>query len=223
VRPPHGALRSGARPRTLRDANRPLGRACLRSTRPDQARARAYRGPPVRCPFGGGVIGNTTGSGPVIEGSSPSPRAGRRDGIAVRSTTSRGLGYALLHAPYLVAQVACRSVTHAAPPSSSGLGRRPLTAVTWVQIPSGVRCLCNYHEGPGRHWPGLSCWHASRGVPGSPCEARIMGTAVHAAGRAHSDGASSGRTPPCRRSAVPSGGRLTRVPGSRCGCRFAGR
>ena len=26
-------------------------------------------------PFGGGVIGNTTGSGPVIEGSSPSPRA----------------------------------------------------------------------------------------------------------------------------------------------------
>src|SRR5581483_477504 len=25
--------------------------------------------------FGGGVIGNTTGSGPVIEGSSPSPRA----------------------------------------------------------------------------------------------------------------------------------------------------
>src|SRR5258705_5864979 len=26
-------------------------------------------------PFGGGVIGNTAGSGPVIEGSSPSPRA----------------------------------------------------------------------------------------------------------------------------------------------------
>ena len=26
--------------------------------------------------LGGGVIGNTTGSGPVIEGSSPSPRAG---------------------------------------------------------------------------------------------------------------------------------------------------
>lgn len=25
--------------------------------------------------FGGGVIGNTAGSGPVIEGSSPSPRA----------------------------------------------------------------------------------------------------------------------------------------------------
>src|SRR4029079_18729724 len=29
-------------------------------------------------PFGGGVIGNTTGSGPVIGGSSPPPRATRR-------------------------------------------------------------------------------------------------------------------------------------------------
>ena len=31
------------------------------------------------CPFGGGVIGNTTGSGPVIGGSSPPPRATPRD------------------------------------------------------------------------------------------------------------------------------------------------
>ena len=36
-------------------------------------------------PFGGGVIGNTTGSGPVIQGSSPCPRA---NGSIVRSTSS---------------------------------------------------------------------------------------------------------------------------------------
>jgi hypothetical protein len=58
--------------------------------------------------FGGGVIGNTPGSGPVIEGSSPSPRA--------RQTS------------------VCPTA-----PSSRGLGRRPLKAVAWVQIPSGLR------------------------------------------------------------------------------------
>ena len=34
----------------------------------------------TRPPFGGGVIGNTTGSGPVIGGSSPPPRAKTADG-----------------------------------------------------------------------------------------------------------------------------------------------
>ena len=71
---------------------------------------------PVRPPgtypclaFGGGVIGNTPGSGPVIGGSSPPPRAG--------GSLSR------LHMA----------------PSSSGLGRRPLKAVAPVQIRSGLR------------------------------------------------------------------------------------
>ena len=58
--------------------------------------------------LGGGVIGNTTGSGSVIEGSSPSPRA--------------RAGYA----PGLLA------------PSSSGLGRRPLKPVTPVRTRSGL-------------------------------------------------------------------------------------
>lgn len=61
--------------------------------------------------LGGGVIGNTTGSGPVIEGSSPSPRA--------------WVGYY----PALLA------------PSSSGLGRRPLKPVTPVRIRSGLPLL----------------------------------------------------------------------------------
>ena len=61
------------------------------------------------CAFGGGVIGNTAGSGPVIEGSSPSPRA--------RVGKSR---------PNLV-------------PSSRGRGRRPLKPETPVQIWSGLQ------------------------------------------------------------------------------------
>ena len=58
--------------------------------------------------FGGGVIGNTPGSGPDIEGSSPSPRAMR------------------IHSAHIMA------------PSSSGLGRRPLKAVAPVQVRSGL-------------------------------------------------------------------------------------
>src|SRR5438552_4620823 len=65
-------------------------------------------------PFGGGVIGNTAGSGPVIGGSSPPPRA-----LA---------------------------------PSSSGLGRRPLKAVTAVRIRSGL--LETQVERPGSHRVG---------------------------------------------------------------------
>ena len=61
-------------------------------------------------PFGGGVIGNTAGSGPVVEGSSPSPRASW-------------------------ARVNLTNASHPAG-SSRGLGRRPLKAVTGVQIPS---------------------------------------------------------------------------------------
>ena len=81
--------------------------------------------------LGGGVIGNTTGSGPVIEGSSPSPRA--------------KVGY---HPPEWA-------------PSSSGLGRRPLKPVTPVRIRSGlptpeaVSCTPGLvRRGPGRLEPG---------------------------------------------------------------------
>jgi hypothetical protein len=97
------------------------------------ADGRSTRGPPgrPRPPFGGGVIGNTTGSGPVIEGSSPSPRAGRT-AVTPRfdpEPTSVSLR---------PARPSCGRAS-VAPPSSSGLGRRPLKAVTAVQIRSGVR------------------------------------------------------------------------------------
>ena len=65
-------------------------------------------------PFGGGVIGNTTGSGPVIEGSSPSPRAP-----------------AALHT--------CHG-DHRSAPSSRGLGHHPLKVATRVRIPLGLLC-----------------------------------------------------------------------------------
>jgi hypothetical protein len=42
-------------------------------------------------PFGGGVIGNTAGSGPVVGGSSPPPRAG----ISEQSRRSQACGLAL--------------------------------------------------------------------------------------------------------------------------------
>src|SRR6185436_15232615 len=76
-------------------------------------------------PFGGGVIGNTAGSGPVIGGSSPPPRA-----LA---------------------------------PSSSGLGRRPLKAVTAVRIRSGL--LETQVERPGSHRDSRGdSWGDSGGV-----------------------------------------------------------
>ena len=64
-------------------------------------------------PFGGGVIGNTTGSGPVIEGSSPSPRA------PAASATCHG--------------------DHRSAPSSRGLGHHPLKVATRVRIPLGLQ------------------------------------------------------------------------------------
>ena len=64
-------------------------------------------------PFGGGVIGNTTGSGPVIEGSSPSPRAP-------------------------AASVTCHG-DHRSAPSSRGLGHHPLKVATRVRIPLGLQ------------------------------------------------------------------------------------
>ena len=45
----------------------------------------------VAAPFGGGVIGNTTGSGPVIGGSSPPPRAT----VALQSPRSAAWGFCL--------------------------------------------------------------------------------------------------------------------------------
>ena len=94
---------------------RTLGAAAApRTPRPDSASDAGETGPLVwSSPFGGGVIGNTTGSGPVFGGSSPPPRARRH------------------HAD-------------SPAPSSSGLGRRPLKAVTAVRICSGL------HREPGR-------------------------------------------------------------------------
>jgi len=63
--------------------------------------------------FGGGVIGNTTGSGPVIGGSSPPPRA---------CTPAQDL----------------RAIRGDQPPSSSGLGHHPLKVAARVRIPLGV-------------------------------------------------------------------------------------
>ena len=63
-------------------------------------------------PFGGGVIGNTTGSGPVIQGSSPCPRAIAVDG--------------LMSIAFEV-------------PSSSGPGHHPLKVEARVRIPLGLR------------------------------------------------------------------------------------
>ena len=64
-------------------------------------------------PFGGGVIGNTTGSGPVIQGSSPCPRA-------------------TLEIPVL------SGVSSFMVPSSSGLGHHPLKVEARVRIPLGL-------------------------------------------------------------------------------------
>ena len=64
-----------------------------------------------------GVIGNTTVSGTVILGSSPGRPA-------------TGLRFCVLM-----------------PRSSSGLGRRPLTAVTRVQIPYGVQVAAGGNAG----------------------------------------------------------------------------
>ena len=64
-------------------------------------------------PFGGGVIGNTTGSGPVIRGSSPCPGARERP---------------------LVGWAAADGTA----PSSSGLGHHPLKVAARVRIPLGL-------------------------------------------------------------------------------------
>ena len=45
----------------------------------------------IHRPFGGGVIGNTAGSGPVVEGSSPSPRA-KVVSLLPSAPSSSGLG-----------------------------------------------------------------------------------------------------------------------------------
>ncbi len=76
----------------------------------------------VAVPFGGGVTGNTTGSGPVIEGSIPSPRATASLACPTNNRGSEEWDTDLLT---LV-------------PSSSGLGYRPLKAGTPVQIRSGL-------------------------------------------------------------------------------------
>lgn len=88
----------------------------------------------LRDALGGGVIGNTTGSGPVIEGSSPSPRA---------------------RVEYSSALLA---------PSSSGLGRRPLKPVTPVRIRSGLPLPVTATHESGLQGKALPGFLLSKGV-----------------------------------------------------------
>src|SRR5690625_1813720 len=81
--------------------------------------------------MGYGVIGNTADSGSAILGSSP--------GTPAKSVRRKRLG-----GPFGLGYADNPDVFW--PPSSSGLGRRPLTAVAWVRIPSGVQ---NLTDGPG--------------------------------------------------------------------------
>ena len=74
-------------------------------------------------PFGGGVIGNTAGSGPVIGGSSPPPRAL----MTADAPSGRSVGSVTI----------VRPDGHPAP-SSSGLGHHPLKVETRVRIPLGL-------------------------------------------------------------------------------------
>ena len=73
---------------------------------------------PLWATFGGGVIGNTAGSGPVVGGSSPPPRA--------------------LH-KFLNTIISW--IYKVWPRSSSGLGRQVLNLVARVRIPYGVQIL----------------------------------------------------------------------------------
>src|ERR1700682_6728569 len=81
--------------------------------------------------MGYGVIGNTADSGSAILGSSPGTPAGWNARKAIRS----GILACVMLATRLAA---CGLYGLVLAPSSSGLGRRPLTAVAWVRIPSGL-------------------------------------------------------------------------------------
>ena len=111
-------------------------------------------GPKTSKSVGYGVIGNTTGSGPVILGSSPSIPANplRTAGDLERNSS---LGYSSLR------------IKQCLPPLCSGLARRPLTAVAPVRIRSGVQVRKGAltsgtagqgpfgiftRFGPGQHW-----------------------------------------------------------------------
>ena len=101
-----GGRRGGGGPRRRLDAA-PTGPSdCVAVTRAATASI-------DRRPFPGGVIGNTTGSGPVIRGSSPCPGA---CGAAAGTIGNR------------------RSTA----PSSSGLGHHPLKVAARVRIPLGL-------------------------------------------------------------------------------------
>src|SRR5262249_51605736 len=79
--------------------------------------------------MGYGVIGNTADSGSAILGSSPGTPAPAMSACRDVRQRRRGLGR---HGRVRYAG------TPVLAPSSSGLGRRPLTAVAWVRIPSGL-------------------------------------------------------------------------------------
>ena len=104
-------------------------------------------------PLGYGVIGSPTGSGPVSLGSSPGTPASSPDSADVPTSALVRLGSgerrigltgteAVVCALPVIPdpkpdRIACRRECSA--PSSRGLGRRPLKAVTPVRIRSGLR------------------------------------------------------------------------------------
>src|SRR5664279_4230216 len=92
-------------------------------------------------PLGYGVIGNTADSGSAILGSSPSTPAdlsliGTLSDV-LESVLGRPLGRVASSNGMTPRRLVVPTSSRA--PSSSGLGRRPLTAVARVRIPSGLR------------------------------------------------------------------------------------
>jgi hypothetical protein len=121
-----------------------------RGTSPERPRTSAGDGPAnmAFCPFGGGVIGNTTGSGPVVGGSSPPPRAT----LTEQSPRSEAWGFCMRGPPRAPLDLACpprrKSSYSTSPCSDPSLGS---SQGRWkVLTYSGPRPGCDL-EGPVRH------------------------------------------------------------------------
>ena len=87
--------------------------------------------------MGYGVIGNTRDSDSLILGSSPSTPAGCVSDHGAAQAAGRVTFPSGLRQVLLSPECFCAAISRA--PSSSGLGRRPLTAVARVRIPSGLQ------------------------------------------------------------------------------------
>ena len=137
-------------------------------------------GPPTACqvrkmpvtsgyrqPMGYGVIGNTAVSGSAILGSSP--------GTPATLATHERLGR------HRLAEL-CWQLGSVLAPSSSGLGRRPLTAVAWVRIPSGLPTVLRGRR--NSRFAGLfasACRGRRRSEPSGEASAAASRSAAHRA------------------------------------------